>query len=446
MSDKLAITPLDAWTTKKIGVKTLTADKLAAYQLSCLQTTIARVQQLSPFYRQQLAGYRQIDCLESLSRYPFTTPEQLAKQAGVMMCGSQSQISRVVTLATSGTTGNPKRIYFSKADQELTIEFFATGMSTLAGTGDKTLILLPGQRPGSVGDLLWQGLQRIAAIPTLYGLVDDTAVAVQTMCREEAVCLVGVPVQLLAMAKYWESWGQSAWTPRRVLVSTDYLSQAVISELSRIWHCEIFDHYGMTEMGLGGGLECAAHAGYHLREADLYFEIIDPVSGKTLPDGEYGEVVFTTLTRQGMPLVRYRTGDISRFITEPCPCGSILKRLERIQRRKDGLLTITPAGQLTMADFDEVLLGLPGVTNFSVTVIKNKPIAIKLIVEVVPGQSPTDKSQIYQAVRQLPAIREAERQGGLVVFGEFTHKLTSAPGKRSIQVTVGAEEDAENVR
>jgi phenylacetate-CoA ligase len=441
MTDKLTITPLEAWTAKKIGVKRLTAESLAVYQLICLQETIARAQRLSSFYRQHLAGCRQmkLNCLESLSQYPFTTSTQLTEHAGEMICGSQSQISRVVTLATSGTTGNPKRVYFSKADQELTIDFFAAGMSTLAGAGDKTLILLPGERPGSVGDLLRESLQRIDALPIAYGLVEDTAAAVQTMCGEKAVCLVGVPVQLLAMARYWERWGQNCWAPQRVLVSTDYLSQVIISELRRIWHCEIYDHYGMTEMGLGGGLECTAHAGYHLREADLYFEIIDPVSGEVLPDGEYGEVVFTTLTRQGMPLIRYRTGDISRFIIESCPCGSILRRLERIQRRQDSLINLTRAGKIVMADFDEVLLSLPDVTNFTVTIIKNKPVTVKLVVEVLPGQPLPDKSQIYQAVRQLPVIREAEAQGSLVLDGEVTRKLPSPPGKRSIQVTYTAE-------
>ena len=98
-----------------------------------------------------------------------------------------------------------------------------------------------------------------------------------------------------------------------------------------------------------------------------------------------------------------------------------------------------------MADFDEVLLSLPGVTNFTVTIIKNKPVTVKLVVEVLPGRLLPDKSQIYQAVRQLPVIREAETQGSLVLASAVTRKLPAVPGKRCIQVTdttEGAERHA----
>ncbi len=102
----------------------------------------------------------------------------------------------------------------------------------------------------------------------------------------------------------------------------------------------MFNHYGMTEMGLGGGVDCRALTGYHLREADLYFEIVDPVDGRPLPDGEPGEVVFTTLTRRGMPLIRYRTGDLARFLPGSCPCGTVLRRLDHVQGRLAGRVKV----------------------------------------------------------------------------------------------------------
>jgi phenylacetate-coenzyme A ligase PaaK-like adenylate-forming protein len=119
-------------------------------------------------------------------------------------------------------------------------------------------------------------------------------------------------------------------------------------------------------MGLGGGVDCKARRGYHLREVDLYFEIIDPISGEALPDDEYGEVVFTTLTRRGMPLIRYRTGDVSRFIPEACPCGTQLKTLEKITHRLSGSISIGTR-YMTMADLDEALFAINGVLNFTAT-------------------------------------------------------------------------------
>jgi phenylacetate-coenzyme A ligase PaaK-like adenylate-forming protein len=121
---------------------------------------------------------------------------------------------------------------------------------------------------------------------------------------------------------------------KAILLSAEYVSDENVRIIEEIWDCKVFEHYGMTEMGLGGAMACETRIGYHPREADLIFEIIDPESGAALPDGEYGEIVFTTLTREAMPLVRYRTGDFSRFIPEPCPCGSKLKRLDRVANRK----------------------------------------------------------------------------------------------------------------
>ena len=118
------------------------------------------------------------------------------------------------------------------------------------------------------------------------------------------------------------------------------------------------------ETGLGGGVGCEAREGYHLREADLYFEVVDPISGRPLPDGQPGEIAFTTLTRQAMPLIRYLTGDLAMFLKEPCPCGTSLRRLGKVQGRMAGGATLGPGRVLSLADLDEVLFTVPGLLNY----------------------------------------------------------------------------------
>ena len=151
------------------------------------------------------------------------------------------------------------------------------------------------------------------------------------------------------------------------MLSTDYIPAAIVRELEKIWGCEVFDHYGATEMGLGGGVGCEAHRGHHLREADMLFEIVNPETGEPVTDGEYGEVVFTTLTRRGMPLIRYRMGDRSCFIVGECPCGTKLRTLEKVRGRFSGFVSVGDE-ILKLPDFDEALFPLSGLLNFSVTV------------------------------------------------------------------------------
>ena len=260
-----------------------------------------------------------ISSLDELSQFPFTTPEDIRQNPLGFVCVSQDEIQRVVTLQSSGTTGEPKRIFFTADDQELTIDFFGVGMSTLVKAGERVLIFLPGETPGSVGDLLRIGLERKGVLPIPYGMVKDTLHALNAMETERADCLVGSPTQILSLARRWNPRHKA---PRTILLSTDYVPAAIVSVLENIWGCKVFNHYGATEMGLGGGVECEAHLGFHLREADMYFEIINPETGEPVYDGEYGEVVFSTLTRRGMPLIRYRMGDRSRFIVGECPCGT----------------------------------------------------------------------------------------------------------------------------
>lgn len=351
--------PLDAWTARAIGsAPPLTRAVLDAYQRQRLRETIAWAQRASPFYRRLLQGVAS----EDLRDLPFTTADDLRRNDPPLLCVSQSEISHVVTLDTSGTSGPPKRLYFTPEEQEATLDFFAHGMCLPARPGDRVLILFPAGRPGSVGDLLARALERIGATPIAHGWPDDPAAAAAVLRRERPDVVAGVPVPVLAVARHAASGGAPVRV-RSVLLSADHAAGSVRRSLSALWGCDVFEHYGMTEMGLGGGVDCAAHAGYHVREAELLIEVVDPASGEPVPAGEPGEIVITTLRRRGMPLIRYRTGDLSRIVPEPCPCGSPLVRLERIMRRVAGGVAVGPA-ELTIGMLDEAVFAVPRVADF----------------------------------------------------------------------------------
>jgi phenylacetate-coenzyme A ligase PaaK-like adenylate-forming protein len=334
-------TALDTWIAKKLGLPAGALPRredIERCQLAMLRRTLRTAKENSPFYAARLAGIdveRDIARLADLRKIPFTTESDLRDEGPSMLCVPQREISRIVTLHTSGSAGNPKRIYFTEEDQELTVDFFHCGMRVMVDESDLVLILLPCERPGSVGDLLRRGLARGGTASVPYGPVardDDSKDAeVLALIRERKVSsVVGGPAEIARLAR---SGGPCAASVKSVLLSTEYVSDENRKTIETHWDCKVFEHYGSTESGLGGAMACPVREGYHPREADLIFEIIDPESGRVLPDGAWGEVVFTTLTRRAMPFIRYRIGDIGRWLSAPCGCGSALKRLDRIADR-----------------------------------------------------------------------------------------------------------------
>lgn len=420
----MSLTPLQPWIAARLADRAvpLTRARLAAYQLDKLRETIAWAQARSAFYRRHLTGLSAADLVQlgDFAQYPFTTAEHLRCNPLAFLCVSQGEVSRVVTLQTSGTSGDPKRIYFSEADQELTVDFFHHGMSVLTEPGDRVLILLPGGRPGGVADLLRTGLNRLGARGIHHGPVVDIERTLQVLAAERAAVLVGIPAQVLALARS----SRSARVPvQRVLLSTDHVPRAVAAEIERRWNCEVYSHYGMTEMGFGGGVQCRQRHGYHMREADLYFEIIDPESGAVLPDGQSGEVVFTTLTRTAMPLIRYRTGDVTRFLPEPCACGTVLRAMAPVKGRITGRLELAAGGTLTLADLDEAIFAVPDVIDFEASLTrcgKRDCLCVKVVFKSVVGTAA--EAAINEVLHSIPALRRA------LALEQLTTSVTTVPG------------------
>ena len=348
------------------GTGRLDRGRLEAYQLRRVRETVALAQERGSFYRNLLSrtgGAASIDSLDDLARLPLTTAVDLRANPLAFLCVSQAEIRRVVTLQTTGTTGSPKRLFFTEADQALTVAFFEVGMSTFTRPGDRVLILLPGRTPGSVGDLLGTALANIGAEPVPHGLVEDPGRAARIARDAGVTVMVGVPTQVLGIVRA----SPDASMPRvhSILMSTDHVPMAIARAVTAAWGCRVYNHWGMTETGLGGGVDCEARRGYHVREADLLIEVLDPATGIAVADGEPGEIVLTTLTRVGMPLVRYRTGDVGRWIPGRCPCGTRLRTLAHVTTRLAGIVDLGGGLTLTQADLDEALFPIEGVMDFS---------------------------------------------------------------------------------
>jgi phenylacetate-coenzyme A ligase PaaK-like adenylate-forming protein len=286
-------------------------------------------------------------------------------------------------------------------------------MSTFTSPGDQVLILLPVERPGSVGDLLATALQRLGATGIRHGWVRDAAHTLAVMAEEEVDGLVGVPAQVVALVRHEGAKTIHMLRLKSALLTMDHVPQAIVRAVEASWGCVVYNHYGMTEMGLGGGVECQARRGYHLREADLYIEVIDPLNGRKVAEGEYGEVVFTTLTRRGMPLIRYRTGDISRFLPGDCPCGTVLRTMENVRSRISDMVPLGNDHFLTMADLDEALFAVDGVWNFTASLSREGKMD-RLRVDLC-GTAETTVPAVQLALEAIPAVRAARDAGHLEV-------------------------------
>jgi phenylacetate-coenzyme A ligase PaaK-like adenylate-forming protein len=193
---------------------------------------------------------------------------------------------------------------------------------------------------------------------------------------------------------------------KSMLLCSDYAPAALRRRIEENCGCETFLHYGATESGLGGAVECGAHDGCHIRESELLIEIIDPKSGKVLPDGECGEVVLTTLGREAMPLIRYRTGDMASLDRSGCSCGGVTARLKNIRGRMERCL-LSSGALLYSQDIDEYLFEVPGLLDYRVSLATAETTGadrLELEFQALAG-SGRIADELVLSLGQVPAIR-----------------------------------------
>jgi phenylacetate-CoA ligase len=286
-----------------------------------------------------------LDTLEMLAALPIIDEQDIIQSANRMLAVSQSDVEKVTSLYTSGTMQLPKRIFFAQADLDRTLGFFVCGMREAIESGDRVLILMPGENSLSLVRYIAKAIERIGAKAFHCPLKTTYAKQMEIARSNQVNKAVAAPFPLLSLLRY----AKSAGNPLRItqaILSSDYLTPSVEHGLSELG-CEGFNHYGMTEFGFGGAVECSCHQGMHLRTNDLHFEIIDPYTKRVLPDGQVGEIVVTSLTQGAMPLLRYNTGDLGYQNTDRCDCGSDIPRISGVHRK----------AQDRSEFFDELLLG-----------------------------------------------------------------------------------------
>ena len=410
---------------------------LGAWQVSQLRKVLKEAKQKSRFYQNLLFGAvpENITNEADLRTLPFTTSDMLRQHGMDFLTCPQKSIERIVTLKTSGTAGTAKRIFFSKSDIERTIDFFAVGMQEMVSKEDKVMILMPCRQENSVGDLLRRGLERIGTGIICGEAVKDVAETWGQMQKKRVSAVVGIPTQVLALAAYNERQDASKRILlRTVLLSADMAPQVLKHRIADSFRCEVFEHFGMTELCFGGAMECGAHTGGHIREADFLFEVIDPETGKPLPDGTEGELVVTTLQQRAMPLIRYRTGDLGVLLSDKCTCGSYIKRFLPTRGRISDHW-----GSLSLSLLDDIIFQQKDVIDYTAQQRENE------LDIVLRGLCPLNEEKAYESLRKNENLRNmtirlsSEAISGFSNTGMQKRHFTVGKGNEDIFTHIGID-------
>lgn len=322
----------------------MNGEETTNFQNQALLRLVERVSRYSPFYQKKFkengVSPKDISGVEDLKKLPFTYKEELREAYPL---GLQAVPDREVVRihSSSGTTGKPVIIPYTKKDVYDWSVMFARCYALAGVTREDRVQITPGYGLWTAGIGFQAGVERLGAMAIPMG-PGNTEKQIQMMLDLKSTILCSTSSYALLLAEEIQKRNlRDRIHLKTGIMGSERWGEKMRDRIENELGIESFDIYGLTEIyGPGIGIDCKFHQGIHYWSDHLYFEIIDPVTGKNLPNGELGELVITTLTKEGAPLVRYRTRDLTRIIPGTCPCGSVYPRIDRILGRSDDMIKI----------------------------------------------------------------------------------------------------------
>ena len=311
-------------------------------QLDLVNRQIERLIAADNFYGRRLkeAGVTGVKSVEDFQRLPFSEKQDLrdAYPLGLMTC-REEEVVRIHS--SSGTTGMPVIIPYTAKDVDDWGEMFKRCYEFAGCTNRDRIQITPGYGLWTAGIGFQNGCEKLGAmaIPTGPGNTDKQ---LQMMMDLKSTVICATSSYALLLAEEIEKRGiRDRIHLRKGVIGSERWGEKMRKRISSELGIELYDIYGLTEIyGPGIGINCIHDTGMHYWDDYLYLEIIDPATGENVPDGEPGEIVITTLVKEGAPLIRFRTHDISRIIPGECPCGSRFPRIDVITGRSDDMMKI----------------------------------------------------------------------------------------------------------
>ena len=381
--------------------ETLPRAELEKLQLERLQETVNRVYERVPAYRKKMddCGVKpeDIKCLKDLAKLPFVTKQDMRDNYPFgLFAVPKDKLVRIH--ASSGTTGKPTVVGYTQGDLETWTECVSR-IACMGGASDKDVAQICfgyGMFTGALG--LHYGLEKIGAaiVPSSTG---NSQKQIMYMQDFETSLLVATPSYALRLAEVAREMGvepERDLSVKIALVGSELLTDAMREEMHKFWGKDILitTNYGMSElMGPGVSGECLEHSGLHINEDYFIPEIIDPKTGEVLPEGSVGELVITCIKKEGLPLIRYRTKDITRLFYEKCKCGRTFCRMENLSGRSDDMLKIRGVNVFP-SQIEEVILSVSELGPHYEIILEREGYLDKLTVKVELAHSTDSFSEL----------------------------------------------------
>ncbi len=388
--------------------ETLSREEIEALQLTRLQETVTRVYERVLPYRKKMdeAGVKPSDikCLKDLQRLPFITKQDMRDTYPFgLFAVPKEDLVRIH--ASSGTTGKPTVVGYTRADLEVWTECVSR-IACMGGADQSDVAQICfgyGMFTGALG--LHYGLEKVGAtiVPSSTG---NSEKQIMYMKDFGTTLLVATPSYALRLAEVANEMGIDPKTDLKVkigLVGSELLTDAMREEMHRFWgeDMKITSNYGMSElMGPGVSGECEELCGMHINEDFFIPEIINPETGEVLPAGEKGELVITCIKKEGLPLVRYRTKDLTRLFYEKCKCGRTFCRMENLSGRSDDMLKIRGVNVFP-SQIEEVILSFKELGPHYEIVVEREGFTDKLTIRVELMHSTDTYSELEGLIKAI---------------------------------------------
>lgn len=341
---------------------------LEALQLKRLHQTIRLAYRNIPFYQEKFSASDikpgNISSLKDMRKLPFTSREDLrANYPFGMLAVDKEQVVRLHT--SSGTTGKPKAIFFSRKDINQAAGLIARCLVMTGTTRGDVLqnMMTYGLFTGAL--VMHYGAEKVGVLVIPAG-PGNTQRQIALMQDFKSTTLHITPSYALYLASVMHNDGlvpQRDLSLKRAYLGSEPYSEETRNKIEKFFHIDVYNSYGLSEMnGPGVAFECMEKNGMHLWEDNFILEIIDPETGDPLSEGEKGELVLTTLCREAMPILRYRTRDIVAIIPGKCRCGRTHRRISRIIGRSDDMIIIRGVN-IFPQQVERVLMGIKAVAQ-----------------------------------------------------------------------------------